>query len=77
MKTQSFQTIILEADENSYLTQVAEVELTERVVATRIALGKYDNPENWKEISKAEGDEIKKQQEELAKASEAEVETAE
>lgn len=66
MKSNTFTTIILEADENCYLTQSDDsVELGDRIVAKRIALGKLDSAENYKEISKEDGDAIKAQQEKL------------
>lgn len=66
MKSNSFTTIILEADENCYLTQADEnVEIKNRIVAKRIALGKLDSADNYKEISKEDGDAIKEAQEKL------------
>ena len=63
MKTESYTTIIIEAEPGFVLTQASsEVELRDRIVATRIALGKYDSPENYKEITQAEADEIKRNQ---------------
>ncbi len=73
MKTQSFTTQIIEADADHYLTQADEaIALKDRIVATRIALGKFDSADNYVEISKEAGDLIKKQQEELAAAEVAE-----
>ena len=71
MKQNEFKTIVIAAEDGKYLTQSSEVELSERVVASTIALGKYDNVDNWKEITKEEGDEIRKQQEEARKAEKA------
>ena len=66
MKSNSFTTIIIEAEENHYLTQSDDsIDLKDRIVATVIALGKYDSPSNYKEISKEEGDAIKAEQERL------------
>ncbi len=67
MKSNSFTTIIIEADDNCYLTQTADVELKDRMVASKIALGKFDSPENYKEITKEEGDAIKAEQEKLSR----------
>ena len=67
MKQNEFKTIVIAAEDGKYLTQSSEVELSERVIASTIALGKYDNVNNWKEITKEEGDEIRKQQEEARK----------
>ena len=65
MKINSFTTITIEAEENCYLTQVADVNLKDRIVASKIALGKFDAPENYKEITKEEADAIKAEQENL------------
>lgn len=71
MKSNSFTTIIIEAEDNHYLTQSSDsVEVKDRIIATRIALGKYDSADNYKEITKAEGDAIKMEQEELNKVEE-------
>ncbi len=68
MKTNQFTTIVIEAEENMYLTQANDVDIKDRIVASRIALGKFDNPDYYKEISKAEGDAIKAEQENLIEA---------
>ena len=73
MTSENFNTIVLSAEGDNYLTQVAEVDLNERIVASRIALGKFSSPSDWKEITKAEGDEIIAAQNE---AREAEAQTA-
>ncbi len=67
MKFHSFTTILIEAEEGFYLTQTADVELKDRMVASKIALGKFDSPENYKEITKEEGDAIKAEQEKLSR----------
>lgn len=64
MKTNSFTTIIL-IPENGYLTQNYDVELSERIVCSQIALGKNDSVDNWREITFEKGEEIKAQQEAL------------
>ena len=69
MKTESFTTVILEAEDGNYLTQSSDsINLIDRIVASRIALGRNDSPENWKEIPQAEGEEIKRNQEAEAQA---------
>ena len=68
MKSNSFTTIIIEADENCYLTQSNEIDLKDRIVAKKIALGKNDSAENWKEISKEVADEILEKQQKLSEA---------
>lgn len=66
MKSNTFTTVIIEAEPNHYLTQVDDsIELKDRIVATIIALGKYDSPDNYKEITEAEANAIKTQQEEI------------
>lgn len=62
MTTQSYNTTVISAEGDSYLTQVADVDINERIVATRVALGKFSSPSDWKEISKEEGDQIIDQQ---------------
>lgn len=71
MKQNTFTTQILTAEDNHYLTQADDnVEILQRIVADTVALGKYDSPENWKEITKEEADEILRQQEEARQADE-------
>lgn len=69
MKSNEFTTVIIEAEDNHYLTESDEnIELRDRTIATRIALGKFDSADNWKEISQEEADTIKAEQEKLMKA---------
>lgn len=68
MTTENYTSTILTASEGFYLTQIADVEHSERIVATKIALSKFSTADDWKEISKAEGDEIIAQQNELRAA---------
>ena len=76
MQQNSFTTIIIQSDENCYLTQLDEsIELKDRIVAERVALGKFDTPENWVEITKEKGDEIRSEQENLRKGEENERDT--
>ena len=66
MKISQLSATFLEADENKYITQIDEtVELKDRIVATKLALGKYDSADNYKEITKEEGDAIKAEKENL------------
>ena len=64
MTQEEFKTIIINADTDKYLTQSADVAIEDRIIATTIALGKNDSVDNWKEITKAEGDALKAQKEE-------------
>lgn len=58
---------ILKPNEGCVLTQSAEVELQNRVFSEEIWLASTDSPDNWKDISIEEAEDLKKQQEELAK----------
>lgn len=73
MTSENFTSIILTAEGDNYLTQTADVDLSERIVATKVALGKYSTLDDWKEITKAEGDAIIAEQNALR---EAEIEAA-
>ena len=57
---------ILKPNEGCVLTQSADVELQTRVFSEEIWLAATDSPENWKDISIEEAEQLKKQQEELA-----------
>ena len=57
---------ILKPNAGCVLTQSADVELQNRVFSEEIWLAATDAPENWKDISIEEAEQIKKQQEELA-----------
>ena len=48
------------------LTQAFEVEIQNRVVSEKVYLSVNDEPSNWKEITQAEADAIKAEQERLA-----------
>lgn len=56
MKSKQISTSIIYADDGNYLTQVNDVPIYERVVSDRIAIGKNDFADNYKEITKEEGD---------------------
>ena len=58
---------VLKPNAGCVLTQSAEVELQNRVFSEEIWLASTDAPENWKDISIAEAEQLKRQQEELAK----------
>ncbi len=57
---------ILKPNEGCVLTQRADVELQNRVFSEEIWLAATDAPENWKDITIEEAEQLKKQQEELA-----------
>lgn len=61
MKASNFTTTILKADENHFLTNAdPATEILNRVVATTIAIGKYDSADNYIEIDKEQADEYKR-----------------
>ena len=57
---------VLIPNEGYMLTQAFEVDITNRVVSDKVYLAVTDEPSNWKEISIAEADAIKAEQERLA-----------
>ena len=57
---------ILKPNEGCVLTQSADVDLQNRVFSDEIWLAATDSPENWKDISIEEAEQLKQQQEELA-----------
>lgn len=61
---------IIEPSEGFTLTQSADVDLENRTLSKKVFLAVNDDPSNWKEITDAEADEIRLQQEELAKQKE-------
>lgn len=58
MTTENIQTMVMTAENGYYFTQVADVPLAERIVASKVALSKFSTIDDWKEISKEEGDQI-------------------
>lgn len=68
MTQEEFTTIILQADAEHLLTQASDVAINERVVVERVALGRYDSAENWREITLAEAAEIRLAQQAAAEA---------
>ena len=57
---------ILKPNAGCVLTQSADVDLQNRVFSEEIWLAATDSPDNWKDISIAEAEQLKRQQEELA-----------
>ena len=49
--------IVVVPDEGKFLTQAADVEILDRIIATTIVLGKNDTRSNWIEINQAQADE--------------------
>lgn len=63
MKQEEFKTIVLTAGEGMYLTQASAPEnIEEAMVVTTVALGRHDSPENWREITAAEAEELREAQ---------------
>ena len=61
---------IIEPSEGFTLTQSADADLENRTLSKKVFLAVNDDPSNWKEITDAEADEIRSQQEAIAKAKE-------
>ena len=68
MKQESFTTVILLPGEGKYLTQMGEVDVIDRIVATRVAVGENDSAETWMEISAEAALAFKREREEALKA---------
>ena len=60
MKTEEYTTTVLTPEEGRLLTQVADVDIRERIVATSVALGRNDSAAGWREITEAEGEEYRR-----------------
>ena len=61
---------IIEPSEGFTLTQSADIDLENRTLSKKVFLAVNDDPSNWKEITDTEADEIRSQQEAIAKAKE-------
>lgn len=61
MVIEEFKTIIIKASDGKYLTNAKDVDINERIIATTIALGKFDNPDNYIEISAEEAEKYKEE----------------
>lgn len=60
MKTEEYTTTVLTPEEGHLLTQVADVDIRERIVATSVALGRNDSVAGWREITEEEGEEYRR-----------------
>ena len=58
---------IIEPGEGHTLTQNNDVDIQSRVLSKKIYLAVNDSPDNYKEITDAEADEIRNEMERLAK----------
>jgi hypothetical protein len=57
---------VLRPTEGHWLTQANEVEIQNRVISDKVFLAVTDSPSNWKEITIAEADAIKAEQDRIA-----------
>lgn len=67
MKTTNYTVQIIEPAEGYTLTQAADVEVSNRILSKKVFLAVSDNPANWKEITDQEAEEIRLEQERIAK----------
>lgn len=66
MKSSNFSVTVLEPSEGYTLTQAGEVDVQSRILSKKVYLAVTDKAENWTEITDAEAEDIRKQQEEAA-----------
>lgn len=76
MVTSSYTTIVLTAAQGCYLTQANCADIRTAIITDSVYLAKSDSPDNWREISAAEADSIKAEQELLVKEEEMEAQQA-
>ena len=62
MVTSSYTTIVLTAAEGCYLTQANCDDIRTAIITDRVYLAKSDSPDNWREITAEQADDIKAQQ---------------
>lgn len=67
----NYTVVVLEPSEGHTLTQSQDVEIQNRILSKKVFLAVNDSPNNWKEITDAEADEIRLAQEEYTKELEA------
>lgn len=67
MVTSSYTTIVLTAAQGCYLTQANCADIRAAIITERVYLANTDSPDNWREISAEEADNIKAEQERLVK----------
>lgn len=70
METSSYTTIVLTAAQGCYLTQANCADIRAAIITERVYLANTDSPDNWREITAAEADSIKAEQERLLKEEE-------
>lgn len=66
MKKSNYTVQIIEPSEGYTLTQSKDVEVQDRILSKKIFLAVNDSPDNWKEITNAEAEAIKAEQDRLA-----------
>ena len=66
MKQSNYTVQIIEPSEGFTLTQAGELEAKDRILSKKIFLAVNDSPDNWKEITDAEAEAIKAEQDRLA-----------
>ena len=67
MKQSNYTVTIIEPSEGYTLTQSIEVDVVDRILSKKLFLAITDSPSNWKEITDQEADEIRLEQERIAK----------
>ena len=70
MVTSSYTTIVLTAAEGCYLTQAYCDDIRAAIITERVYLANTDSPDNWREITAEQADDIKAEQERLLKEEE-------
>lgn len=69
MEKLQYTTVIIKAAEGHYITNVSDdIDIKDRIIATSIALGKFDSADNYKEITSEEAEALKQQQTEIMMA---------
>lgn len=69
--TKQIQVTKLTASEGMMITNAAEVEIKDRLLARVVVLAVNDSPDNYREITEAEADEIRAQQKAAMEAEQA------
>lgn len=67
MKQSTFKITVLEASENMYFTQVKDIPIAERIIASKLVLAINDSPDNYREITKEEADTYREAKEQYFK----------
>lgn len=65
METKNYNMTILTASEGHWLTQAAEVDIAERALERKVAVGSTDSPANWREIDETEAAAIRAEKQRL------------